>query len=136
MGRPGEVYWHGPRAFIAHDRSKRSCVTSLSRPDDPKVGHETGNGPEREGVQCATTFLGRSRILFRGLSRFAALLSLPPSLPLSFLLFPFLSSAANIACGVLMSLGMHEVREPRGRPRPSLSDADVDCTAHRVVTGG
>ena len=31
---------------------------------------------------------------------------------------------------------MHEVREPRGRPRPSLSDADVDCTAHRVVTGG
>ena len=45
----------------------------------------------KEGVQrvCAPTFFGKSRILFRGLSRFVALLypSLPPFLLTSFLSF-------------------------------------------------
>ena len=73
--------------------------------------------------------------------------SLPlDSVPLLFLLPPFLSfpsllyfpcSAANIACGFLMSVGMHEVREPPRSsrpPRPCLSD-DVDC-AELCTWGG
>ena len=81
------------------------------------MGHGSGVGHVHErGVQCVvcTNFLWKEPDFVPWSLSIRRPSILPPSLPF----FPLLSlAAANIACGFLMSLGMHEVREPRGRPR-------------------
>ena len=97
-----------------------------------------GPGLARECVQREPTFHRRSRD-FVPWSLSLSIRRGPSSPPLPFPSFPSspLPAAANIACGVLMSVGMHEVREPprsSSPPRPCLSD-DVDC-AELCTWGG
>ena len=75
------------------------------------MGNGAWPGLARECVQREPTFYGAG---------FCSVVSVSldsPPLPFpSFPSSPLLPAAANIACGVLMSVGMHEVREP---PRSS-----------------